>query len=247
MYCFSQKYWEVSLKRKKHIASTAYRWLFCWLTPRPRLWRGYVLPISRWPSTDAVFRKMERFIVTDVRTSIVTSFCVIGIYDCLDNVGSSTSHNSMGVYGRLRWYLYFLIRRWCSYITGNITCGPPWFVTGIALHFLYVDGARTSQETHLWTSVACYKESSTFLYADDVRISQETHVWASTARYRDKLTFRFVRSHQKLFLYWKTLSLYETVGRLERSPFWIVCKDIFILNATPRRRMQEWRYGSEHF
>jgi hypothetical protein len=31
--------------------------------------------------------------------------------------------------------------------------------------FLYVDDARTSQEAHLRTSMACYRDSSTFYFA----------------------------------------------------------------------------------
>jgi hypothetical protein len=36
------------------------------------------------------------------------------------------------------------------------------------LYVLYVADVRTSQETHLWASTACYSNSFTFLYADDV-------------------------------------------------------------------------------
>jgi hypothetical protein len=87
-------------------------------------------------------------------------------------------------------------------------------VTGIALLFLYVDDVRTSQETRLWASTACYEGSFTFLYVDDVRpsqggqfsmacykdsftflcvddvrTSQETHLRACTACYGDSFTF----------------------------------------------------------
>jgi hypothetical protein len=50
--------------------------------------------------------------------------------DCLDNVGSSTSHNPMGFHG--------LLRRW--------------------LYFLHVD-VRTSQERHIWAYTAWYRDS----------------------------------------------------------------------------------------
>jgi hypothetical protein len=42
------------------------------------------------------------------------------------------------------------------------------------LYFLYVDDVRTSQETRLWASMACYGYEFTFLYVDDFRTSQET-------------------------------------------------------------------------
>jgi hypothetical protein len=60
-----------------------------------------------------------------------------------------------------------------------------WPVTEIALRF--VDDVRTSQETHLWASTACYRDSFTVLYVDDVRTSQETHLWAYMACYGDSL------------------------------------------------------------
>jgi hypothetical protein len=52
--------------------------------------------------------------------------------NCLDNVGSSTFHKSLGLYGRLREYLYFI----------------------------YIDDIRTSQETY--ASTALYGDSFTF-------------------------------------------------------------------------------------
>jgi hypothetical protein len=51
---------------------------------------------------------------------------------------------------------------------------------------VYVDDIGTSQETHLWASMACYGVSFTFLYVDDVRTSQQAH--ASTACYGDSFT-----------------------------------------------------------
>jgi hypothetical protein len=80
-----------------------------------------------------------------------------------------------------------LVRRLCSYLTGNI-CGTSRSVTEIALllvcrlcsyltgntyaglhgllrrylYFQYVDYVRTSQETHVWDFTTCYRESSTF-------------------------------------------------------------------------------------
>jgi hypothetical protein len=43
------------------------------------------------------------------------------------------------------------------------------------LYFLYGD-VRTSQETQIWASMACYRDSFTFLYVGDNRTSQETHM-----------------------------------------------------------------------
>jgi hypothetical protein len=51
-----------------------------------------------------------------------------------------------------------------------------WPVTEIALLFKYVDDVRTSQETHLWASTACYGNGFTILYADNVRTSRETNL-----------------------------------------------------------------------
>jgi hypothetical protein len=41
------------------------------------------------------------------------------------------------------------------------------------MYFSYVDDVLTSEETHLWASTACYRDSFTFLYVGDVRTSQE--------------------------------------------------------------------------
>jgi hypothetical protein len=41
---------------------------------------------------------------------------------------------------------------------------PPRPVTGMALLFLYVDGARTSQETHVRAATTCYGDRFTVLY-----------------------------------------------------------------------------------
>jgi hypothetical protein len=49
---------------------------------------------------------------------------------------------------------------------------------------------RTSQETHLHASTACYWDSFTFLYVGDVRTSQEAQT--STACYRDSFTCLYV-------------------------------------------------------
>jgi hypothetical protein len=54
------------------------------------------------------------------------------------------------------------------------TYGHPQPVRGIDLLFLYADEVRTSQETRLWASTACYRDRFTFLYVDDVRTSQKT-------------------------------------------------------------------------
>jgi hypothetical protein len=56
------------------------------------------------------------------------------------------------------------------------------------INFLYIGDVRTSQETHLWTSTACYKASFTF-YIGVMSVPHRKHVWASTACYRDRLTF----------------------------------------------------------
>jgi hypothetical protein len=87
-----------------------------------------------------------------------------------------------------------------------------------AILYVYVDGVPTSQETHLWASMACFGDSFTFLYADEVHISQENthgplqtvkmitllficrgcsyltgnHLWVSTACYRDSFTLLYV-------------------------------------------------------
>jgi hypothetical protein len=50
-------------------------------------------------------------------------------------------------------YLYFLMYKCCSYLP----------------------------ETHLPTSTACYRDGFTFWYVDDIRTSQETHLWTSMA------------------------------------------------------------------
>jgi hypothetical protein len=41
-------------------------------------------------------------------------------------------------------------------------------------------------------SALLYGQSFTFLYVDDVHTSQETHVWASTACHKDSFTFYFM-------------------------------------------------------
>jgi hypothetical protein len=61
---------------------------------------------------------------------------------------------------------------------------------GDSFTFSYIDGVRTSQDTHLRASTACYGDTFTFLCVDDVRTSQETH--ASMACYGDSFTFCFV-------------------------------------------------------
>jgi hypothetical protein len=49
--------------------------------------------------------------------------------------------------------------------------------------FLYVGSVRTSHETYVRASTACYEDSLTFLYLDGVRTSQETHIRACTTCY----------------------------------------------------------------
>jgi hypothetical protein len=70
--------------------------------------------------------------------------------------------------------------------------GPPRPVTGIDLIYWYVRDIRTSYETILWASMACYGDLFTLPYVDDVRTSQETHLLSSTACYGDNFTFLYV-------------------------------------------------------
>jgi hypothetical protein len=57
---------------------------------------------------------------------------------------------------------------------------------------LYADDVRTSLETHLCASMACYGYSFTLLYVDGVRTSLETHLWAPTACYGNSFTLLYV-------------------------------------------------------
>jgi hypothetical protein len=59
-------------------------------------------------------------------------------------------------------------------------------------YFLYLDGVRTSQETHQWDSTACYEDIFIFLYVDDIRTSKDTRLWDFTACYGDSFTFLYV-------------------------------------------------------
>jgi hypothetical protein len=65
--------------------------------------------------------------------------------------------------------------------------------------FSNVEGVRTSRETHICISTACYKDSFTFLYVYDVRTSEKTHLCISTACYGDSFTFLYedVRTSQE--------------------------------------------------
>jgi hypothetical protein len=85
--------------------------------------------------------------------------------------------------------LHFVCKR-CSYLSAN-TYGCPRPVTG-QIYCLIVDDIRGSQETSLWASTPCYKDSFTFIYVDDAHTSQETRLWASTACYGDSFTFAYV-------------------------------------------------------
>jgi hypothetical protein len=60
-----------------------------------------------------------------------------------------------------------------------------------SLTFSYVDDIRTSQETHLWTSTACYRNSFTFSYVDDDRTSQKTPMGLH-GLLRDRFSFLYV-------------------------------------------------------
>jgi hypothetical protein len=70
------------------------------------------------------------------------------------------------------------------------TYKPPRPVTETTLVF-YGD-VRTSRETHLCASMACYGNTFTFLYRDNVRTSQKTHLWASTACYGTAWWFSYL-------------------------------------------------------
>jgi hypothetical protein len=50
---------------------------------------------------------------------------------------------------------------------------------GDSFNWLYVHDVRTSRETHLWASTACYRNSFTFIYVNDESTSQETHISAT--------------------------------------------------------------------
>jgi hypothetical protein len=59
--------------------------------------------------------------------------------------------------------LAFLFYAWMMFVThSKHAYGPPRPVNGNNFTFLYVDDVRTSLETHLWASTACYTDSSTF-------------------------------------------------------------------------------------
>jgi hypothetical protein len=68
---------------------------------------------------------------------------------------------------------------------------PPQPLTEIEL-LLYVHNVRSSQETRLWTSTACYGGSFRVLCVDDVHTSQRIQLWAPTSSYRDIFTFVYV-------------------------------------------------------
>jgi hypothetical protein len=83
--------------------------------------------------------------------------------DCLDNVGSLTSYNPIGLHGRsisaTALHLYMLMM-FIPHRKHTYTPQPP--VTGITLLSSHVDDVRTSQETLIWSSRACYEYSFTF-------------------------------------------------------------------------------------
>jgi hypothetical protein len=70
------------------------------------------------------------------------------------------------------------------------TYGPKRPLTEIVL-FLYVHDIRTSQETCLWTSTACYGVNIT-LYIYYAHTSQERHFWTSKVSYGFSFTFLHV-------------------------------------------------------
>jgi hypothetical protein len=56
----------------------------------------------------------------------------------------------------------------------------------VHLYFLYAENVRTAQETH--ASTASYCNAFTFSYVD-IRTTQETQLWASTVCYKESFTF----------------------------------------------------------
>jgi hypothetical protein len=66
-------------------------------------------------------------------------------------------------------------------------------LSGDSFDSLYVDDVRTSEETLLWTSTACYGDSFNSLYVDDVRTSEESLLWTSTACYEDTFTLLSIK------------------------------------------------------
>jgi hypothetical protein len=83
------------------------------------------------------------------------------------------------------------ICRWCSCLRGDTLLWASTACYRDRVTFLYVDGVRTWQETHLRAFSASYRYSL-FLYIDDVRTWQETRLRASMACYDDRLTLLFM-------------------------------------------------------
>jgi hypothetical protein len=76
-------------------------------------------------------------------------------------------------------------------------------VTDIALLSLYLDEVRTSQETDLWSSTACHRDSFISLYVYDIRTSEETHLEDSRSSYGNSFTLHthmmFVRHRRHTY------------------------------------------------
>jgi hypothetical protein len=59
------------------------------------------------------------------------------------------------------------------------------------LYFLYLDDVRISEETHLQPTTACYGDSFPSSFVVDVRTSLETQILSSTTCYGDSSAFTF--------------------------------------------------------
>jgi hypothetical protein len=70
---------------------------------------------------------------------------------------------------------------WCSYLTGNTPMGLHAYYGDLYFTFIYIYDVSTSQETHLWASMAYYGDLYftfiyIYIYIYDVCTSQETHM-----------------------------------------------------------------------
>jgi hypothetical protein len=97
-----------------------------------------------------------------------------------------------------------------TFVDRGVSCGQrggsptvvnlvDWY--GDSFTFLYVDDARTSQETHLWSIKTSYGHNFTFLYLDYAHTSQETHLYKFSTSYGDSFTF-LLRYRAVFFFVW---------------------------------------------